>query len=84
MSSARMLYWLLVLKVFGEKENTVVNNKLLVLRLKHLREWTDVADEDKKTCWTIRLSTTGEFVRLDSFGCLLGFSCVLGKNNDSC
>lgn len=41
------------------------------------------ADEDKKTCWAICVSTTGEFIRLGSFGCLLGFSFVLGKTNES-
>lgn len=45
--------------------------------MKYLRELMRIADED------ICLSTTGEFIRLDSFGCFLGFSCVLGKSNEN-
>lgn len=81
-----MLHQLLVLKVFGGKENSVVNNKFTCPQpgLWNTSEsgWI-LLMKIKKTCWTICLSATGEFIRLDSFGCLLEFSCVLGKSNES-
>lgn len=41
----------------------------------------DTVNVVKKTFWTICQSRTGEFMRLDSFVCSLGFDCVLGKSN---
>ena len=81
-----MLHQLLVLKVFGGKENNMVNNKFTCPQT---GLWNTSEDgwihlmKIKKTSWTICLSTRGEFIRLDNFGCLLEFSCVLGKSNES-